>query len=86
MPGAIYTCEVVNGVICIEDYNGPKSVTNNIEDVLEDIERSGILLDGPIIYRDSNGVWGQILHTNGKFRGFGREFESKEEGIAAVLK
>lgn len=91
MSGSIFTLDVREGVICIEDCDGPRSVTNDIEGVLDDIQRGGVLLDGPVIYRDSDGIWDEVRHAEGRFRRFGslgsslqRSVTSKLEAIAAA--
>lgn len=70
MPGCIYRLEVQDGVICLEDIDGPRSLTNDVEAVLDDLRRGGIALDGPIIYRDSEGRWDEIRHAEGRFTRF----------------
>ena len=45
------------------------SVTNDAENVVADV-----LTKYPnyqIIYRDTMGEWGELMHLNGKFKGFG---------------
>ena len=87
MSSSIYTFSVIDGVICIEDCDGPKSVTNDIENVLDDLGRCGMALDGPVIYRDSEGLWSQILHDKEKFLGFGwLEYDNREAAMAAAAK
>ncbi len=87
MSSSIYTFSVIDGVICIEDCDGPKSVTNDIENVLDDLRRCGMALDGPVIYRDSEGLWSEIRLQNGKFQAFhGPEYDTREEAIAAIAR
>lgn len=62
---ADYNFEIIADIICIIDENaGGKSVTNDIENVLDDIQKSGINIEEhKIIYRDSEGFWdGITLH------------------------
>lgn len=54
----------VDGVICVidNDKTGTQSVTNGVTDVLAILEREyGSLAGRLIIYRDTAGVWDQIV-------------------------
>ncbi len=70
MPGSIYRLEVHNDVICLKDLDGPRSITNDVEAILEDLQRGGLELDAPIVYRDSMGRWDEIRHAKGRFTRF----------------
>jgi len=61
-----YTFEIIADIICIIDNNtGQKSVTNDIENVLSDIQKTGINIEEhKIIYRDSEEIWDGIELTN----------------------
>ena len=54
-----YSYVISEEVLCITDHNGPKSVTNNAENVLDEIEKNlkanNISMPDTIIYSDSNG-------------------------------
>jgi len=56
--------------ILIEDCNGPLSVTNDAEAVVEDLIASGYK-DYRIIYKDSMGQWDELLHDGKRFVDFG---------------
>ena len=56
--------------VLIEDLNGPMSVTNDAEAVVQDILLRGYLRSR-ILYRDSAGQWGELIHNGQKFTGFG---------------
>lgn len=58
------------GVIFIRDLDqGGVSVTNDAEAVVEEVHK---LYPGKrIVYRDSYGDWGELIHTAGKFTEFG---------------
>lgn len=85
MSGSVFTADEVGDVICIEDCNGLKSVTNDIENVLKELQRSGICMDRPVIYRDSEGVWTEVYHQHGEFVGFGdKAFDNRAEALEMV--
>lgn len=82
---SMYKMENIDGVICIVDLDGDKSVTNDIENVIDDLARAGIRLDGPVIYKDSDGIWDEVLVSDNKFKDF--QFinvRKVEDAIAAV--
>jgi hypothetical protein len=56
--------------VLIEDLNGPMSVTNDAEAVVQDILLRGYLRSR-ILYRDSAGQWDELLHNGIEFTGFG---------------
>lgn len=63
-----YKYEVIDSVLCIEDLDveGTMSVTNNIENVLNEIMDNGVIISNKlIIYRDSDGIWDGI-NCNGR--------------------
>ena len=55
--------------IYIVDTNGRVSVTNDAENVVSAV----VMAYGnrKIVYRDSLGEWGELIHTNGVFTDFG---------------
>jgi hypothetical protein len=75
-PKSDYTFGVIDDVFYIEDLNlGRMSVTNNAENVISEIRKSfqGKLTQYYIIYKDSEGIWDQIIPTyslNGCFEVF----------------
>ena len=62
MMRADYSYSIHDGTVYIKDENkGNKSVTNDIENVLQDIEFiEGPLQNYKIIYRDSQGTWDRV--------------------------
>lgn len=68
-----------NGVVAIIDMDAPgsRSVTNDIEDVIDDVH-AGLIADGVpggvedvrVIYRDSSGVWDGVMTRAGRFFSF----------------
>ena len=68
---AIYSRTVHGNVIVIEDLNGPKSVTNDAENVIRDLDASFDLSKYLVIYRDTRGIYDQLLvDRTGHFVGF----------------
>ena len=67
---ATYTVAAEDGVICIVDADQGKSVTNDAEGVVADLARRGFDLSLPVIYRDTQGIWDQIVIEKGCFAGF----------------
>lgn len=55
----------------IVDLNlGQKSVTNDAEEVVRELNAR--FPGRRIVYRDSEGGWGELKHDNGRFTGFAR--------------
>lgn len=75
-------------VLCVIDMNAPgsASVTNDAENVVEDLRHAGYdLSTARIVYRDSDGTWDEILVSNGRFAGFGSlGAESESEAVAML--
>ncbi|WP_445500643.1 DUF6011 domain-containing protein [Microvirga sp. G4-2] len=67
-----YTCELVGDVICIVDLDrGGKSVTNDAENVIEDLVADGYDLSKlRVIYKDTLGIWDELVVRDGRFAGF----------------
>jgi hypothetical protein len=71
MNRAKYRCSNVGGVFAIIDENGPISVTNDIETVIDEVMNFYDIDDEPIIYCDSEGRWDGIeLDDRGRFKDF----------------
>lgn len=50
--------------VCVTDldFEGTRSVTNDIENVIDNLKRTGLLHAGDrLVYRDSMGVWDEAL-------------------------
>lgn len=57
--------------VIIRDDGVGMSVTNDAENVVEDMIRNGTLQDGQrLYYRDTEGQVDQLEHKNGVFTGF----------------
>lgn len=63
-----YDYTLRGGILAIEDRGGMKSVTNDIENVLEDIRRAENVSFSRhlIIYKDSMGIWDGIRLVSGR--------------------
>ena len=57
-------------IIAIEDLNGDKSVTNDIERVIRTTGEYVTIGDRKVVYRDSSGRWDGVLVRDGAFRSF----------------
>lgn len=84
---AEYTYTIENGILCIVDLDkGNRSVTNDIENVLADIEAAEGKLDDlkGIIYKDSMSIWSRVLIIDGLvyFKTLG--FPSKKNAIKQI--
>jgi len=84
---ADYSYTVEHGVICVIDNDNGKSVTNDAEGVIADLAAAGVdLAHTPVIYRDTLGVWDQLLVANGQFAAFKSINErDKDDAIATIL-
>jgi hypothetical protein len=68
-----YTFERSERAIFIIDLGVGLSVTNDAERVIHDLVDRGIAVDRMVIvYRDTTGVWDQLLTKRGQFAGFRR--------------
>ena len=81
---AVYSCAVHGNVIAITDHDGARSVTNDAENVIDDLTRQGFDLSRyHVIYRDTRGIWDQILvDRTGHFAGFS---SINERDLSAAL-
>lgn len=83
-----YSYTIEDGVVCIVDRDeGGMSVTNGIEHVLNELRARDIDLSLPIIYRDTMGVWDEIIvkdETFVDFQSIGvRDKEKAKEKVRA---
>lgn len=68
---ASYTWQIDGDYLVIIDQDGPVSVTNDVEAVIADLVEEGVNVDSKrVLYRDSEGLWDQILTTEGRFHDF----------------
>lgn len=57
--------------LVIRDLDGPVSVTNDAEAVVEDLVAQGHLPEGRrLFYYDTDGCYDELLHAGGRFTGF----------------
>ena len=84
-PCAVFTFEVIGGVLVLFDSGKGKSLTNDIENALAKVAKEGVNVSMyKIIYRDSEGMFDGVCCKNGKFSHFYSINESKKS--AAILK
>ena len=72
-PRSKYACDLIGEVLCLLDLDEPgtRSVTNDAEQVVPELHARGMLPPGRrLIYRDSDGVWDELLIADGQFAGF----------------
>lgn len=63
--------ELTPAVLVIEDLDlGSMSVTNDIENVIRKCSKSVDLTKKRVIYKDSTGIYDEVLVYNGAFSGF----------------
>jgi hypothetical protein len=68
---AIYSRTVHGNVIAVIDHDEGKSVTNDAENVIADLAACFDLSKHRVIYRDTRGIWDEILvDRSGRFAGF----------------
>ncbi len=81
---AVYSSAVHGNVIAIVDHEGARSVTNDAENVIDDLTRQGFDLSRcHVIYRDTRGIWDQILvDRTSRFAGFS---SINERDLSAAL-
>lgn len=66
-----YTYEMVGDVICIIDHDKGHTVTNDASEVVQDLVECGHDLSRMrVVYRDTTGVWDELVVANGAFAGF----------------
>lgn len=72
LAGADYTTDIVGDVICIEDLDrGGPTVTNAAVAVIQHLAYQKFDLDRmPVIYRDSQGTWDEMIVRDRRFVGF----------------
>lgn len=86
-PRADYTYTVEDGIVCIVDCDSGRTVTNDAEAVVADLKTAGLDLDAlAIIYRDTLGVWDQLLVDGGRFAGFKSVNEREKSAAKAKVK
>lgn len=86
MSRADFSYTIEDGVVCIVDWdNGNMSVTNDMENVLADIEMAeGPIAHHKIIYRDSEGVWDEVTGWPNRVGFVSIGAKTKDEALARV--
>ena len=86
-PRADYTYTVEGGVIVIVDLDlGGKSVTNDIDNVLDEIQAElGYLSGYSVIYRDSSGRWDGVRVKGGLVHFYSLNETNPEQAAARLL-
>ena len=81
---AVYSRTVNGNVIAIIDHDGPRSVTNDADNVIADLAAQGFDLSRYlVIYKDTRGIWDQLLvDRTGRFAGFS---SINERDLSAAL-
>ena len=81
---AVYSRAIHGNVIAIIDHDGPRSVTNDADNVIADLVSQGFDLSHyHVIYKDTRGIWDQILvDRTGHFAGFS---SINERDLSAAL-
>ena len=84
---ADYEYTVEGGTLCIIDLDkGGVSVTNDMENVLADIQSAeGLLDDLKVVYRDSDGIWDGVTGWPGRIGFTFLGTKTKEEAIEQML-
>ncbi len=83
-----FEATVEGDIVLVVDLDlGGKSVTNDAVLVIQDLIVRGILADyRRVIYRDSMGLWSEILHRDGAFSTFApiadRPVKDRDEALA----
>ena len=89
MSQANYSFETVGDVLCIEDL-GPhdmfKTVTNDAENVLEEIKKKlGDDMPPVIIYQDSDGFWDGMEYDDQRLEFYSLNTSDREMAIVKAL-
>jgi hypothetical protein len=70
-PRSVYSRTVHGTVIAVVDHDEGRTVTNDAENVIADLAGDFDLSKYLVIYRDTRGIWDQLLvDRTGRFAGF----------------
>src|SRR5690242_17757597 len=69
-PRAVFSYQVYGNVVAVIDHDRGRSVTNDAENVIADLAQQFDLTKFRVIYRDTRGVWDELLAKDGRFAGF----------------
>ena len=84
-PRAKFSYQVVGRVIAIIDRDEGRSVTNDADRVIATLATNFDLSGYRVIYRDTRGVWDELLVADGKFDGFRCINETELEAALAKV-
>jgi hypothetical protein len=70
MTHAAYDYTVHGAFVLVVDQDRGRSVTNDAENVIEDLSRAGVLAGRRVLYCDTDGRWDELLVSEGAFVGF----------------
>ncbi len=65
-----YAPELIALVDEFDEGTPSMSLTNDAEAVIAELVRQNLIGDRRVLYRDSSGVWDEILVKDGRFAGF----------------
>jgi hypothetical protein len=86
MQRAVFTYEQVGDVLCIEDTDRGMSVTNDAENVIATLGQYVRFSEiKSVIYRDTRGVWDEMIVRDGRFVSFRSVNERDREAALAKL-
>lgn len=64
-------CILENIIVIMEDHDGlSMSVTNDMENVIKEIYQTEKGLPETVIYKDTEGIWDQVICKDGEFVDF----------------
>jgi hypothetical protein len=67
---ATYGYTVAGPYVLVVDQDRGPSVTNDAENVIDDLSRAQVLAGRRVLYRDTDGRWDELLVRDGAFAGF----------------
>ncbi len=88
MPRVSYDLDTsVPGALLLVDHDlpGTMSVTNAAEEVIAELAWQGLLAGRRVLYRDTDGIWDELLHDGHHFNGFRSIHVRTRDEVLAVL-
>jgi hypothetical protein len=86
---AKYSVELRDGILVLVDANaGDRSITNDAEAVIADLAQQYDLAftNYAVIYRDTDGIWDELVHADGRFAGFQPLRQTELDAAIAIIK
>ena len=84
-PRAAFSYRSYGSVIAVVDHDHGRSVTNDAEAVIAQLAEKFDLSKFRVIYRDTRGVWDELLVQHGQFAGFRSINERELEAALAKV-